>query len=592
MQFEEKKIAGFELRKQAYQTEVERVLPKKFRYFLENQFYKKISEKTRIEELYNDQEFWEDPLNHVAFYADHGVSHVRDVSNQCLQILDIAHGVLIPKRSEARYHLVEGILLMLAYLHDIGMLKISYFGRKTHAEFASHYIYSDDFSNMFNYLWEINCGGIPWWLVNLHMKGALNQEPKQIFKEMLTLSCCHSKSLFPVELLNDPMALREKLVTIVYTDLESLFNIKEGKSSTEEAKPNEQVIRYYQGNPDSSFHWLVDEAPEMVDLRDDIIDALRVLRCSDALRMRGTAYRTSAGYEVFIDQVNANAVYAIRTGHMSKLTLVSVENPLNAGEANIASCELGTDGHLRVSFNRGYFTKSEKILKAANDVAIVIHDIIEDTFRSFVRLKDENYPRMVAKPKMKSSDMKIFLEKVDDYPSFTEFVKQNLVRIEPDLNQKCFETPSFQQAEPYEIERYMAGEEILVDDLQVQQWVENIRFSGHQLEGCLDDAFNDCRVVKLRNGEVLIEAGGESGFVYVPLQKGLLVYPWGGVTAIDAQSFVPIGNTGVIRGGERNATVIAKEDISLIMIPSLVYLEHWYLPYSPNELGDALRPKT
>ena len=44
-----------------------------------------------------------------------------------------------------------------------------------------------------------------------------------------------------------------------------------------------------------------------------------------------------------------------------------------------------------------------------------------------------------------------------------------------------------------------------------------------------------------------------------------------------------VGLTGIIRGAERNATVVAARDLSLIAMPKETYLQHWHPTYTPQE---------
>jgi hypothetical protein len=85
------------------------------------------------------------------------------------------------------------------------------------------------------------------------------------------------------------------------------------------------------------------------------------LRCADALRQRGTLLKTSGGYEVLVDSITGSAVYALRRGD-SQLFLLSVPEPFQAGEANIAGNDLGATatsasrfivGHLAIRRPRG-----------------------------------------------------------------------------------------------------------------------------------------------------------------------------------------------------------------------------------------------
>ena len=58
----------------------------------------------------------------MALYADHGVVHARDVARQLLQVLDIADGRLIPARTPDRLGWMKAYGVLLACLHDIGMI--------------------------------------------------------------------------------------------------------------------------------------------------------------------------------------------------------------------------------------------------------------------------------------------------------------------------------------------------------------------------------------------------------------------------------------------------------------------------------------
>ena len=94
--------------------------------------------------------------------------------------------------------------------------------------------------------------------------------------------------------------------------------------------------------------------------------------------------------------------------------------------------------------------------------------------------------------------------------------------------------------------------------------------------------------MEVRKGETLIEAGSSSGFVYIPLGEGLSILPLGGYASTLAHPWIPLGATGVIRGAARNATVIAEQDLRLLVIPKEVYLREWYRPYQGAELAELL----
>ena len=57
-----------------------------------------------------------------------------------------------------------------------------------------------------------------------------------------------------------------------------------------------------------------------------------------------------------------------------------------------------------------------------------------------------------------------------------------------------------------------------------------------------------------------------------------------GYQMIPMRAWIPLGNTSVIRGATRNATVISYQDVELLMIPKEVYLRYWHKLYTPEEL--------
>jgi hypothetical protein len=95
-------------------------------------------------------------------------------------------------------------------------------------------------------------------------------------------------------------------------------------------------------------------------------------------------------------------------------------------------------------------------------------------------------------------------------------------------------------------------------------------------------------VVTLRAGETLIAAGTPAAFVYIPLADGLTVLPLGGYAPTTVSAWVLVGHTGVIGGAPRNATLVARRALHLLMLPGAVYLRWWHQPYGAAELRARL----
>ncbi len=64
--------------------------------------------------------------------------HVRDVARRAARLAEQLDGGLLPSRPVERRRLVQGSAVLMAYLHDIGMVAATPAGRRVHAQFAAH----------------------------------------------------------------------------------------------------------------------------------------------------------------------------------------------------------------------------------------------------------------------------------------------------------------------------------------------------------------------------------------------------------------------------------------------------------------------
>ena len=591
-------------------------LPEAFRKYIESNFYAKIAEKARLKNLKNDKTFLKNPAKHIALYSDHGTVHVRDVANQILEVIHRVNGVLIPERNYSNLEFIRAYGLHLAYLHDIGMVDFSDFGRFMHPEFAAQYVFQDQFNDILELLWQENSGNIPWQLLSLFKKEYSEAQIKTIFREILALSVGHSKSKMPIEIINNPELLKARMHRILSSPLKRLYveqklakfekQVQNATSEKEQQKVKKKLEKFekkhknvvqgsglslnqfYEDFDKEAFHWLTAEDPAIRKFVINILDSIRCLRAADALRQRGTVLRTSAGYEIFVDQKSANAIYALRSENNEELYLLESKKPINAGEANLASSELDRDGDLRISFHKGLFQNAKVTQKAAYNAAITIDDIQADTLQSFIRNTDLDATLFKA-PRKASAAIKIRIEGVDDNEHFAQLVCKTLSELSPGVTDRLETTISLQGAELKEVKRYLNGVDLnnrFKTKKARQKMLDKIpKGSLNMADVSWEAALKDIRVVKIKSGEMLIQSGSPSGFVYIPLANGLKVFPLGGYESTPAPSGVPIGNTGVIRGSVRNANVFAERDLELLIIPKETYLSYWYTPHSSKTLA-------
>lgn len=332
--------------------ELDKYLPRQIREKIEEYYYARINAQAHLDQLAQDQTFLENPDEHVALYADHGVVHVRDVAQQILQVLKVINGVLIPERNASHLVFMQGYGVMVAYLHDIGMADFSPFGRAMHAEFAAQTVFQHEIEPIVETIWAENWGNVAWRLLNLADNGVLKQNPKVVLRELLAMCVCHSKSKVPISTLNDAEFLRQTMQTTIATPLAFLYqqqrvakerkkleqaqtlqlatseieslvqtlriaeaelaNLSEFDGQAAQIKRN--LSRHYGDFSREAFAWLTSDQPDVTSLVDDVTDTLHALRCADALRQRGAVLNTSGGYQVFVSQQSANAIFTLKKG--------------------------------------------------------------------------------------------------------------------------------------------------------------------------------------------------------------------------------------------------------------------------------------
>jgi CRP-like cAMP-binding protein len=593
-------------------------LPDAFTAYIRQNFYGKVTEQSTLEAIVNDDSFLQNPLKHVALFSDHGIVHGNDIARKIEQVLQHIHGVLIPERSQTQLEFMLGYGVMLAYLHDIGMRDFSAFGRAMHPEFAAQLIYSQEFAPLVDLLWQENAGNVPWRLTNLSLSGVLPQEPQLVLREMLSLSIGHSKSKIAIATLNHPQALRATMQECLGSDLQYLHcrqqvakaeaklaqgteqnidadlieiltqhledarkTLMEFTQSTHTRTTNPDLDRYYPNFAQTSFQWLISPHPELKQLVQDVIDTIRALRCADALRQRGHSFRTSAGYEVLVNQHTAHAVYALHTCDGAKLFLLEGKDAISSGEANMTSCELDQDRNLRVSFERGCFSTPEATRWAIYSAALVTNDIQADVVGSFARPRDASPPEVVGKA---WEDIQILIEGVDDNPEFAQAVCQELGRMNRAIAHRCCPVASLQKADLAEVARYLSGTTPIWHLDEQNQLIAEIAKTGQKIDQLdLARGLRDVKLITIQAGEVLMEQGSPASFVYIPMNQGLKVFPSGGYAITPAQAWMQLGDTAAIKGSVRNARVIAERETHLLMIPKQVYLQYWYNPYSLDE---------
>jgi len=588
------------------------VISPAFRLSIEKNYYEKINTQAQISQSLKDPFFLNHPLEHISLTNDHGIVHVRDIAIRVLALIDEINGIHFPKRNDTRIEFMKGLGVIFAYIHDIGMLNVKNINEDYHEIIASQTVFQPAFEDNLSLLWEENSGNVAWRITKLVIKKSLPHNSKTLLREILSLSGMHTKKICPINTLNDPHEFRKLIQEVIayplqYQVLQQQYNEAERQLRTalvsetnrkqtyeEQKQAAEKNLNEY-GTPvvntflnifyadvwKDSFQWLISDNPEVSELRQDILDTLRVLRAANASRQRGSKLRATGEHQIFLDHQSAKAVFAVNTHQ--KMLLLESQNTLLAGEVNLSSTEFTQAGDLRISFYRGTFGDETATKRAIFNAALAINEVQDDMIGSFQHKSGADFIKQFT-------PSYILLENCDDNPEFSNLVKEQLVILNPELKDTIRIVPSLQNATEQERNRYLSSGELNWDLKTENEMLENIANSGQKIIGMkAKEAFNHVKAAKISAGEVLVQAGSPASFVYIPLTEGLIGYPLGGYAPFHINTFIPLGNVGVIRGDTRNSTIIAEKLVEVLMIPKEVFLEHWHSTYTDQEFSSVLK---
>ena len=558
-------------------------LPRAVRTTLEESLWRPIEMQATLEVLMKDPSFFEDPGRHPAMFADHGVVHVRDVASGVVALVDVVDGVLLAARPTGRRHLVQTWGVALAYLHDVGMVDLSPVGRRTHALYAAHAAFSADADPLVDHL--LRPGPVRESLDAVHESDPFRVPLVTVVREVLSLSAAHSKSTVPAGVLDDRGGLRRLMRRITSTSMEVHRASGRGPTDEERASWVSGAGAIPHPSAEDAYAWLdVVDGPQRR-LADDVIDAVRALRAADVLRQRGTALRTTGGFEVFFDARTGQAVCTFRPADGRAAYVMTYDDHRGAGEANIRMASITARGNLRIAFHRGSFGEPSAARRAAESVANAIIDIQADVLPTFSGTPAEG----LQAPWKTPDAILIQLERPDDDATFADAVRDVLCATAPALGGRVRVVADVEGAAPAERRRFDAAESLDPHGSLADRVLDALARHGMDVTGIeRTEAFTEVGRVTVASGEVLVEQDSPPAFVYVPLSDGLRVRPGGGYPPSPLPPWVPVGTTGAVRRAGRNAQIVAEDDVDVLIIPSESYVRTWLRPFSPADLRRRL----
>ena len=573
-------------RDELYSRSVDRYIPEDARTILEQRFWHAVEENATLEAFSGDGTVLSMADAHPALFSDHGIVHARDVAAGTLELAAVVEGGLLPARSSDRREFVAALAVLIAYIHDVGMNELTRDGRRVHAIYAAQIPFSGAMDDVLARLWEAG-GPVVARIDSVGAVAPFRVAGDVVLRELAALALGHSKSMVPATLHRDFARLRRALQQAVFVELEE--HRRSGARLNPDAELPDSLganARWYADPRRDAFAWLGSLDPAHTALAVDAVDAVRLVRVADALRQRGTALRTAAGYEIFVDVGTGRAVFSLRTATGDRLFLLRVDSPLSAGEANLRKAMLTRNGTLRISFHRGRFSTPEAASAACDAAARVVADIGADVLGAFaVRHHSPDLPEPACDP----NSIRVELERPADEPAFAEAVAEAAARMDSLLRGRISVVADLENTSTAERARYLEGNAIEAESEEAGEILQRLEAHGMRV-GELDRhrAFEDVRRVPVAEGEVLVEAGSPPAFVYIAIGCSLRIEQFGGYREIEVPPWIPIGVTGVVRRAERNSTVVAVESGEVLVIPGELFAREWFRPYGQDEFADVL----
>ena len=459
-------------------------------------------------------------------------------------------------------------------------------GRRAHAIYAAQMPFSGAMDDVLARLWD-DGGPVVSRIRSVGAVAPFRVPDDVVLRELASLALAHSKSMVPATLHADFLRFRRVLQQAVLVELE------EHRRAGARLNPDDELPdalganrRWYAEPAGDAFAWLDSPAPAHRALTTDAVDAVRLVRVADALRQRGSALRTAAGYEIFIDVETGQAVFSLRASTGDQLFLLRFDSPMSAGEANLRKALVTPNGDLRISFHRGRFSSPAAAMAACEATARVVADIGADVLGAFVVRPPS--PDL-AQPACDPASMRVELERPADEPAFAEIVAEAAARVDSLLRGRLYVVADLESASPTERVRYLAGIPVDSQSDEAAEIMDALETHGMRVAG-IDrrKAFEDVRRVVVAEDELLVEAGSSPAFVYIPVGCSLRIEQLGGYQDIAVPPWIPIGVTGVVRRAERNSTVVVVEAGDAVMIPGELFAREWFRPYDPGELANVL----
>lgn len=288
-------------------------------------------------------------------------------------------------------------------------------------------------------------------------------------------------------------------------------------------------------------------------------------------------------YQCIFEKQSGNILYSIP--YQDKSFLIRGASALVVGGKNINNVEIIDKDSILIEFKSGHYYNDTLVTQTAFNSALAINQFVKDSLIPFKKI--------ISIENNKSNFLKrILLEKTFDNLEFSQIVKEQINHLNTFNPESFIVVPPLNLASKNEKKLYLSSNsEELTQELQCLITEKIKKISGKKTLPLPKNAFENAKIIELLVGETLFNDGDYSLFVYFPFDEGLEGFNQKDQITFKSIPWTPIGQIGVIQNEKRTATIVAKKNVKLLVIPADIYLQFWHIYYTIDEIRTLLHER-
>ncbi len=508
-------------------------------HYIANRHYKDLNVSSGWDELLmtslknND----EDTISRIEGYADNGIINLHRLIDLNRSLFSKGFKCFMPIQLPSQQHELQWLSELCCCLHNCMDLTTKKPLSQLSLNDVMRFFYSDEMDDILDLV--------------------IKEHPEEVaaIYALISSSQPNKKNAWLRELLIFPFIMADADMKLASKNFDDIFY---------NALPN--VGKYAQ---ELNYQWLRECK---ADHQCAILGALCIFYLIKNIYTLCGSKKVFGYYQRLFDVQMGNVLYS--SMYHTQNFLIRGNSTIITGQANIDEVEIIPDRKLLINFQHSIFYDTSINNQIGFSTALVIENFYSDISASFEKLY-----------KLQNNEAKItlLLESSYDYSPFTEIVKEQLFFL--DMPRKFIQNvPPFKYSAKQEKERYLSAPDILSSSDESEAFITERLKSVYALFLSPKQALQNVKIIELKPGEVLVNEGDPSNFVYIPLDDGLEGFSQTNKIRFYPKAWMLVAHISVIQQSKRTATISATKKIKILMIPGIIYMRFWHVDYSIDEL--------